>query len=140
MTNYTTYEIEKLINFCLGYLRIPEVDIYVMYNDSILDRFSSKDIEIEALLYKNPIKSSYNLYVRKNLSNIKNVICHEMIHLKQYEDNRLYLDYKTGIFTWEGEEYKDIPYFERKWEKEAFSKERKLIKAYKLSAKKCPLS
>lgn len=55
------------------------------------------------------------------------VFSHEMIHLKQYNSNRLIV-LENGIVKWDGVmmEVNSIPYNDRPWEKEAFENETKL--------------
>lgn len=55
------------------------------------------------------------------------VFSHEMIHLKQYNSNRLIV-LGNGVVTWEGQkiEVNSIPYNDRPWEREAFQNETKL--------------
>lgn len=55
------------------------------------------------------------------------VFSHEMIHLKQYNSNRLIV-LENGVVSWEGKkmDVNSIPYNERPWEKEAFQNETKL--------------
>ena len=135
--NYTKLNIENLIEFCADKLNVS-AKLIVMYNDNLLDKFSSADIEIEALLYKSVLDHTYSLILRKGLKPDL-IICHEMIHLQQYETGDLDLDMRTKTFYWKGKAYRDIPYMDRPWEIETFRKDRKLLKAYKLSAKQKPL-
>jgi hypothetical protein len=55
------------------------------------------------------------------------VFSHEMIHLKQYNSNRLVV-LDNGVVQWEGQklEVNSIPYNDRPWEREAFQNERKI--------------
>lgn len=92
------------------------------------DRFRNKtlgndNIHIDALiLYDNGM---YSIYV-KDFSRYKltEILAHELIHLKQMEDGRL-INHGTHI-TWEGEDYGNVSYEGREWEREAFSGQREL--------------
>jgi len=62
------------------------------------------------------------------------VLSHELIHLEQYYDDRL-IDY-DGEMVWDNmvytnEEIKDMYYFNRPWEKEAFDNQDELNKKIK---------
>jgi uncharacterized protein YjaZ len=54
------------------------------------------------------------------------IIAHEIIHVLQYESDRL--KFSDGLVTWEGETYllNELKYDFRPWEAEAFNQERKL--------------
>jgi hypothetical protein len=54
------------------------------------------------------------------------IIAHEIIHVLQYESDRL--KFSDGLVTWEGETYvlNELKYDFRPWETEAFNQERKL--------------
>lgn len=103
------YDITELIkvvgNKILGY---NEANIIVQYNDTILDRFSTKDCELQALLDKTIIPHTYNLLIRPNTSeDLAIVICHEMKHFDQYErgDLEIKKDETHLTFNYKGQEY-----------------------------------
>ena len=124
------FEVEDLLNFLAQDLNISEkTELTITYNEKLLDRLSS-DVEYSALLH-NTLPNKYVLYVREgNVSQF--VLCHEMVHLKQYEDGRLSMSSDFKTITWEGEKMDNsIPYNLREWEKEAFSQENRLWKKYK---------
>lgn len=57
------------------------------------------------------------------------IISHELIHLEQYDSDRLRV-ISSGVVIWEGKEMNvlDIPYNDRPWEKEAFRRQDDLEK------------
>lgn len=126
------FNVEELLNFLSSELNINEdVELLVAYNDKLLDKLSTDSIEFKALLYS-PLPHHYVLYVRENVFNLQQILCHEMVHLQQYErgDLKMSNDFKT--VTWKGEEYTNDSYYEdREWEVEAFSKQNKLWKKFK---------
>lgn len=135
ITNYIEspkkFNVEELLQFVAEQLGIgEEVELTVMYNDRLLDRLS-KDVEFQAML-QNPVGHKYLLMIREGVAGLQYIICHEMVHLKQYESGRLAMssDYKT--VTWEGKEFDyTSDYFEREWEEEARSEENRLWKLFK---------
>lgn len=125
------FNIEELLNFLAKYLNISDdVQLTLTYNNSLLNRLSTKDLEFTAILC-NPIPKQYVLYVREGCGS-QYTLCHEMIHLHQYErgDLKISSDYKT--VTWKGETF-DITtsYEDREWEQEAFSGQGELWRKFK---------
>lgn len=126
------FDVEELLTFLAKELNISEnAELMVVYNDDLLNRLSTGDIEYEALLY-NPAKDRYVLYVKENVSGLQYVLCHEMVHLQQYDrgDLQMSSDFRTVI--WKGETFDNSSeYLERKWEEEAFGLQNKLWKKFK---------
>jgi hypothetical protein len=63
-------------------------------------------------------------------------LCHEMIHLQQYDrgDLQMSSDFRTVI--WKGETFDNSSeYLEREWEEEAFNLQNKLWKKFKKNKK-----
>lgn len=80
-------------------------------------------------------KNQYIIYI-DNFNRLKSIIVlsHELIHLKQYHDERI-IDYDDEM-VWDNiiytnEEIKDMYYFNRPWEKEAFDNQEELNKKIK---------
>lgn len=91
-------------------LKISECKIIVTYNNKLLDKLSSEDIQLDALLNQTALPHTYNLILRTTC-NLSTVICHEMIHLQQYESGRLKLG---DPIIFDGKEYdKKLDYNER---------------------------
>ena len=81
--------IEELINYIVDTLNISEdSELTLMYNDKLLDQLSKGEVEYEALL-QNPIPDKYVLFIKSDASGIPIIICHEMVHLKQYDSGKL---------------------------------------------------
>ena len=131
----TRFELEAFIQFAADYLGIvEEVSVNIFTNEALLERFSREGYEYRALLYATALPGAYNLVVRPRLgcAVIKEIAAHEMIHLSQYAAGRLKMDVASGRCIWEGKVFSnDIPYEERPWEKEAFGKEKDLLKAFR---------
>jgi len=75
--------------------------------------------------------------IRKGLSagETDRTLAHELVHVAQYAKGDL-MKADNAMLRWRGQiifNANDIPYFERVWEKEAFSRERELIKAFQKS-------
>ena len=120
---------KPLIEFAAKELGISEAEIIITRNDRILNNFSTRDLWLSALLYKAELPGVYNLIVRERQDVI---ICHELVHLKQYIDGRLSIDMNSKSFIWEGARYScDTPYEARPWEAEAREKQWPLLRSYR---------
>jgi len=71
-------------------------ELHVLTNEKLLDRFSTDEIELEALSVKSPIANTYIIYVRENVS--EKVLCHEIVHIKQFISGDL--DYNLAENTY----------------------------------------
>ena len=126
------FDVEELLNYLAQVLEISEeAELTLMYNDNLLKQLSKGDIEYSALL-QNPISNKYVLFVKSDVGGLQIIICHEMVHLKQYDSGKLKMspDYKT--VWWNGEKFDaTLDYIEREWENEAFSLQNKLWRKFK---------
>lgn len=124
-------EIEQLLQWLATRLNITSGEVVLIHNDKILNKFSTEDLKIEALLYNN-ILDKYNLIIRSTIRDPELILCHEMVHLSQYVKGYLKLDMDKKIFTWKGNKFDNsLPYDLRPWEKEAYSQQGKLLREYK---------
>lgn len=130
------FEVEDLLNFLGEELKIKDnVELIVAYNNSLLNRLSTEDIEYKALLHS-PLPNYYVLYVKENVYNLHYILCHELVHLEQYERGDLKISNDFSTVTWKGVTYtKEYPYTDREWEDEAFRLETKLWKKFKKKLK-----
>ena len=64
----------------------------------------------------------------RNLYTYIETLCHECVHIKQYERGEL-KDVR-GKQMWKGKDCTDLSYSKQPWEKEAFSLQKDLAKAY----------
>lgn len=128
------FNVEELLTFLAEELNISEdVELMVTYNNDLLDKLSIGNIEYEALLY-NPIKDHYVLYVKEHISGLQYILCHEMIHLQQYDRGDLQMSSDFRTVTWKGETFDNsFEYLDREWEEEAFGLQNKLWKKFKKS-------
>lgn len=126
------FDIEKLLEFLAEELNISkDVELMVVYNDALLEKLSVGDVEYDALLQK-VLPNNYVLYIKESVSGLQYILCHEMVHLSQYDrgDLEMSSDYKTVI--WKDETYTNTnPYNTRGWEEEAFALQNKLWKKFK---------
>ena len=84
------------------------------------------------MLQADPEKHKYRLtyHSRAGAANILSILCHEMVHLKQYDKGELKL--VKGGAMWKGQFYdKNTPYFDRPWEREANAEMGKIEKKVK---------
>lgn len=124
------FDIEELLNFAIQKLNItPNIKITIMYNTTLLDKLS-EDIEFSALL-QNPVPNQYLLYIREGVISAQ-ILCHELIHLQQYDKGDLKINKNFTEIIWKGNKFDNsIPYNKREWEIEAFSKQNALWKSFK---------
>lgn len=140
INNYITsskkFNIEELLTFLAQDLGISDnVELTITYNNKLLKNLSTNDLEFIAILC-NPIPHTYVLYIKEGCCS-NYTLCHEMVHLQQYErgDLRISKDYTTVI--WKNKEYGiSTAYNDREWEVEAFSKQSKLWRNFKKSKRK----
>lgn len=117
---------------CRDIIDYNDISILINYEDKLLNKYSTQDIQLEALLDKLPLEHHYNLFIRSDSStSITSIICHEMCHLDQYERGDL-VKISNTEYQWKGKRYDSTtPYEVRPWEKEAFKKEKDIWKQYK---------
>lgn len=111
-------------------LGIEDAEIVVIQNDRMLNSVAGDGYVVNGLLHKTRAPGNkYNLYLRKNTEEpIRTVICHEMLHLKQYIDGDLAVDVNNRQFSWKGKIYPySYPYMQRPWEQEVFRKQNAFI-------------
>lgn len=130
------FNVEELIEYIVSVLEInPEAELTLMYNDKLLNQLSKGDIEYSALL-QNPIPNQYILFVKTDVSGLQTIICHEMVHLKQYDSGKLKMSPDCKTVWWNGEKFDATSeYTNREWEVEAFSLQNKLWRNFKKSKK-----
>lgn len=132
--NNKRYDINKLIEFIVEhYFKHEDIILSISYNDNLCDHFSTNEVKLEAILDKTPMPKHYNLVMRE-YAPVREVICHEMVHLDQYERGDLSINkFEDKIyFNWKGEDYDpSTPYEERPWEEEAYKLQSKLWKEFK---------
>lgn len=113
-------------------LGLENIDLVVITNDRAITRFDTNDLELQAILQADADRHRYRLtyHSKVGTANILPILCHEMIHLKQYDKGELKL--VKGGAMWKGVFYdKETPYFERPWEIEANDDMRKIEKKVK---------
>ena len=113
-------------------LNVPNVDLTVITNDRLISNFDSNNLEFQAILQAEPERHKYRLtyHSRAGAASMLSILCHEMVHLKQYDKGELKL--VKGGAMWKGVFYdKDTPYFDRPWEKEANAEMGKIEKKVK---------
>jgi hypothetical protein len=134
ITNYTKHSDEKLLTISkLIAEQLDLKDIEIVYN-YVPDNMQKGNFEYYAIVQKIDFKDGYyQIFLNKDLSDKKLAVtlCHELVHIKQYEDGRLKTT-KTG-YVWEGKEYKyaNVPYERRGHEIEAMRLQRKIYKEIK---------
>lgn len=130
------YDVEDLIKVIgTKIFNYTDANIIVQYNDKILDKFSTEDCKLQALLDKTAVPHTYNLFLRTRLlDRLESIICHEMKHFDQYEkgDLDIYKDNSEISFIWKHVKYDaSTDYWSRPWEKEARESQCELWKQFK---------
>lgn len=117
----------------LELLGIDGVTLTIREDRKLISKFTLPDVDVKSVLIPSEgIRKAYTLIIDKY--QCANVVCHEMIHLAQYESGRLRKD--GDIMIWEGKTYDNsVPYEQRPWEIEAFAKQKELYKAYRYGRK-----
>lgn len=113
-------------------LNVPNIDLTVITNDRLISNFDSNNLEFQAVLQAEPERHKYRLtyHSRTGAADMLSILCHEMVHLKQYDKGELKL--VKGGAMWKGQFYdKDTPYFDRPWEREANAEMGKIEKKVK---------
>lgn len=126
------FDVEELVKFLVKELNITkDFDLSIHYNEKLLNKLSTDDIEFAALLQQST-PTLYVLFVRKSKVGLAQIICHEMVHLKQYVSGDLKMSSDFRTVTWKGKTYDNSSeYFNREWEVEARALENKLWRKFK---------
>jgi len=128
----TINNIDKYVYHSLDYLEIDSVSVY-LYNIPNIFKVTEDNNDyyiVRGFIIENN-ENSYNIYLNNDISNndIILTIAHEMIHLKQYKDNRLEIsNFNNGIFFDSIFYFTDfLKYDKRPWEIEAFNEQDELM-------------
>jgi hypothetical protein len=80
------------------------------------------DMPLYGFILQIPYKPhTYNIYISRDAANAEEVLIHELIHLRQYEDGDLIIASPSfAIYKGDTIYYKKVPYENRKYEKDAY--------------------
>lgn len=125
---------DGLLGWTEKVLSAAGLDGITVYLINLPQKVQFDGIKIYGITDKLPQPNSYRVYINPSTTRTrqKDVICHEAVHIKQYQDGRLSIKDKTTIL-FDGKEYKPPYNPELPHEKEAF---RGSVKLRKL-ANKC---
>lgn len=120
--NYTDHRrADTLVMIVLHKIfEIDTANVNIIYTPS---RFDNYDFQLIAMINKeNYGTHNYTLFVKKSkYFNVKECICHEMIHLYQMEKGDLIpVDREKIVFKGDTIYFNEVPYDVRSYEKEAF--------------------
>ena len=129
--------VEKVLKFAFGMLGVDKPEVTVTVDEPFLERMSTGDIEYEGILTPTQLPHSYVLRVKDvGKGEMLRILAHEAVHMSQQERGDLVVNPDTLECRWKGKKFtKDYPYMDRPWEKEAFSKQAEILKAYKAAEK-----
>lgn len=136
-SNIFKYNIQKLIEYTLKELGVSEnVNITILNNDSLLKKLSG-ETEFQAFINQTALNNMFIITIKTGVSCPDLIICHELVHLKQYLDKSLHVDIKNKTFTWRGREYSNTyNYVSRPWEVEAVNLSGKILRKFKKELRK----
>lgn len=125
--------IETTIKVSSDLLDVDDTLIFVLpIKDSVAATFAKKhNKQLSGFII--PGNNVFSIYIDASLTGdqLMEVICHEMIHLKQIQSGDLKLT-KEYHFIWKGRfKHKNTPYNERYWEKEAYNRQGSLFRRVK---------
>jgi predicted metallopeptidase len=131
ITNFSSHKyVDTVVSLGLDVLNIK--DNYVTIRDvpeQIVESFKKQnDMDLGASIIG--ANDQYIIYINEmSRATSTKIISHELIHLEQYDSNRLRV-IGNGVVIWEGKEMNvlDIPYNDRPWEREAFKRQDELEK------------
>ena len=131
ITNFSKHQyVDTVVSVGLDVLNIK--DNYVTIRDipeQIVESFKKQnDMDLGASIVG--ADDQYIIYINEmSRTTSTKIISHELIHLEQYDSNRLRV-VGNGVVIWEGKEMNvlDIPYNDRPWEREAFKRQDDLEK------------
>lgn len=130
LINTTEYAyLDTVLNIGMNELGMKEIRVLVQpMQDRIRDKFEeSEGVELKA--YVAGWMDGYTICVNGDLGHVQaiDVIAHELIHLEQYYRQELIVG-DSPVVLWMGQRYDvlGIPYAERPWERDAFSRQRDL--------------
>lgn len=121
--NITTLKLDSLLDF-LSKRVDSEGTLIVCQNDSVLNRFKAKGVDIDSVIIEGPFPKAFTIYIRNAEGRPERIICHEFVHLLQMLRGDLSIDKTKSEFVWKGVNYSNsFPYTQRPWEKEAFARQ-----------------
>lgn len=131
--------ITDIIYIGLNELKLDSININLLYLPQRLSftYINGKAMLINGMIIEN-FENNYTIFINENSVNsniITTILSHELIHLKQKSDKRLFVNYGNGIVIFDGNTYFATmwDYNKRPWEIEAFNEQNKLN--YKILAK-----
>lgn len=132
-SNRFKYDVNIVATYAGKILGIDKnVVVAIVNNDTLLNKMSGKDLKVDAFIYKTPLENTFLISMRKSVNYPDSVICHELVHVKQILDGRLFVDADKKVFTWMGRTYtNDTPYELRPWETEAMITTSRIMRKFK---------
>lgn len=121
VTNTTDEKfMDTIVRVGLDVLDIEGLQVAILPLDSEMKEALGSDIQLQAYVKKQ--NSRFLIYIENlDRKSAIDVISHELIHIKQYLENRIVVT--GGWVLWGNQEYNAeyFPYSERPWEIEAFA-------------------
>lgn len=104
---------------------IDTINLYInyMYKDLVIN-------EINIKAYTEKYNDNYIVFLNKNMnkSEFKKIMSHEVIHIKQmYDGDLIIIDNEKYIWKGDTLNYKNVDYYDREYEKEAYDKQSRVL-------------
>jgi hypothetical protein len=130
VNNYTNHKgADTLVLVILDKIfQLDTVNVNIIYTP---DKFDSSDFQLIAMITKEKYGlHNYTLFVKKNkYFDVKECICHEMIHVDQMEQGDLIqIDNTKVVYKGDTIYFSETDYNDRDYEKEAFKETRNIKK------------
>jgi len=103
--------------------------IEVIYNKRLYEKDKCVGV-VDSLDYYRPRDFIIEIDSNLNYESTLRALAHEMIHVKQYARGELRDYAKSKKIRWKDEIIESRAYWSMPWEKEAYGKEKKLVKNY----------
>lgn len=131
ITNYTNYDVKNIISLIANEMFDSlNAEIYVQYIPQMM--LEKSDIYYDGFVL-HPKYENINIYqilLRRymNTSKLKHTLCHEFVHIKQYDDGRLDICTDYAIFEGHKIYFSTVGYLDLEYEIEARYMQNKIYK------------
>lgn len=115
------FDVIEWLSLSLSVVGAEKTNVYIV---DLPEHLNSKDVKFYGITEKLEIPNTYRLYLlaKETQATQKDVLCHESVHIKQYEDGRLAIKDKTTLI-FEGKEYNPPYSIRQPHEREAFDRQ-----------------
>lgn len=132
-------ELREIVEFYLNYFEIENQKVSVFMSPVMPDNYKAY------LMFAGYDEDGCLGFTQINVDNklkgdyLAKVIAHEIYHIKQMVDKKLFFEYNSSVVKWNGKSFKNIgaiPYEKRPWEQDCLKREFTFANAYSKFRKK----